>query len=151
MSNSAVKVETACERYLDWIADAKRSMSRLNADRDEMRSVMDGLKAVRYDREGGGSTMLHGDDAMAASIERLEEIDRRVADKARHYAEAVEDWLSIRVKLPSVEADALQLHYIDGQPWDVVASAINYSERNVYRVRIDALFDLYELLPPGWQ
>lgn len=151
VTHSTVKVETACERYLAWIADTKRGMRKAQRDRDEMRSVIDGIKAVRYDRDGAGVQQLHGDDRMVEIVTRLAEIDERMANRLEAYAFAMGEWSAISMQLPAIESEALELHYVDGMCWEDVAQRLAYSERNIYRIRLDALYDLYELLPQGWQ
>lgn len=146
-----VKVEEACERYLGWIAGAKRTMRRLNQDRAEMRRCIDGLKGVRYDRIGGSSYQANGDDSMAAIVSRLEELDFGIASAAKDYEEAIADWLETKSHLNSIHAEVLTMHYIEGMTWEAVALEVRYSERNIYRLRMDALLALYEVLPEGWQ
>lgn len=139
-------VETVCEGYLEGISDARRAIRRLEQDRAEMRAAIDAIRGVRYDRVGGSPTMEHGDDAMFATIERLEEIERTVVEKANAYAETLSDWLYVRSQMPQLHADVLTMHYVEGMTWEAVALEVRYSERNVYRLRWDALLSLYELL-----
>lgn len=140
------RVETVCESYLEGIADAKRAIRRLEQDRAEMRAAIDQIRGVRYDRQGGSATMEHGDDAMFATIQRLEDIEQSVLQKAAAYADAISDWLYVRSRIPQLHADVLTMHYIEGMTWETVASLASYSERNIYRLRWDALLSLYEQL-----
>lgn len=149
--SDVAKVETACESYLASVSDAKRAMRRLAQDRREMRECIDGLKGVRYDRQGGASAMEHGDDAMAAVVVRLEEIDEKIRSYSQTYADILSEWIYVKTLLPALHAEVLTMHYIEGMTWEAVALEVRYSERNIYRLRWDAMLSLYEVLPQGWQ
>lgn len=146
-----VHIETACKRYLKTVADARIKRDRLMRDREEMRETMDGLKAVRYDRDGGHAARLHGDDAVAEILSRLEAIDERIIEAAKECTEVMSEWLEVSDRMSGKSADMLSRHYIQGQTWEDIALLYAYSERHIYNLRTEAMFDLYDALPHGWR
>ena len=153
--SEAYEVEDACTRYLSYVADARRDVDRVEAKRAEMRENIDMLGAIRYDKVGHARGE-HGDDRIAAVVCQLEAIDASLVERMGAYAEAMAEWLRVTSDMDKLEVAVLERYYVVGKydntvTWEAVARELGYSERSMYYVRMNALYDLYERLPDGWR
>ena len=86
-------------------------------------------------------------DGIAALIEARE---RHAATIAVNEDEIQRAWLLCNPRV-SENRHVLWLYYIQGMPWKRVARAINKSERQVYRMQVDGITELYSAMPERWR
>lgn len=115
---------------------------------EQARAEMDGLKGVRYDRDGSAGTMMHGDDAVAALVERMDNaIVAWVASLDELEQERTRFTDACGALDPKLSA-LLTLRYLDGMPWADVADSMGYTEGYVRDdLNERALAALYDVMP----
>lgn len=134
-----------------WAKSIRKTSQRLMAREealDELRGRYDGLKATRYDSQGGGSPTT-GDDAMVRFISQLEEMTADWADALQEWAEEVREFEAALRRMDAQHDYVLTAHYLRGMTWDYIARVMSYSEVYVRKeVRTAALAALYDAMPP---
>lgn len=134
-----------------WAESVRKTMRRLEereAALDELRSRYDGLKAVRYDRQGGG-TRESGDEAMARFIEDLEYMRRNWADALQEWADEVREFEKALRRIDPSSDQLLTARYVRNMQWSEIAESMGYAESYVKgELKIRALSDLYDAMPP---
>lgn len=139
----------AAKEYADAIRSQRLSARALQACMADAISALDGLTAVRYDRESVQSSgMEHGDDAVAAKLADVEEATARYRAEKEEWQAMLVEFDRCTGELPSPERDLLRLRYAHAYPWHVVAGVLCYSE--VYArgaINRRALSLLYDVMP----
>lgn len=134
-----------------WAESVRKTMKRLmerEAALDELRSRYDGLKAVRYDRQGGG-TMMSGDEAMARFIEDLDYMRRNWSDALQEWRDEVSEFEKALRRIDGASDQLLTARYVRNKHWSEIADAMGYAESYVKgELKIRALSDLYDAMPP---
>lgn len=135
--------------WCDQIAFNYDRVARKEAKLDELQRIADGIKGVRYDRIGGGSGMEHGDDAMAARLQMVED-ERQGVEDARCYAmDNARDFdRALDAMRNQTHARLLSMHYEERQTWETIADELGYSESHArYYMHNAALLELYDNMP----
>lgn len=158
MVSDVMKVDDTCDKYLKEVKNAYRKLENIKAERDRIRSSIDGLKAVVYDKVGGSATMEHGDDAMFRSIEKLEEAELVLSIQADVCTDLISEWVEVSNSIDPEMLRIIDMHYFQGMTWEDIAKLedkdsckLPCSVRTVYRIRSDAMLSLYDAIPKGWQ
>lgn len=137
------------EAYLKRVRDLHHRRASLAAQVEEARDMLDGIKAVRYDGQGGGGSN-DPDGAMLPAIARLEASVKRfgagIAEIADLFAEATD---AIARLDDDVFRELLTVYYVQGETWQAVADSLGYGVDNVYKLRTRALLAFYDVMPHG--
>lgn len=140
------------ESYCEHVRGLKLRMESAKAAYEEARGASDGIKGIRYDKIGGCSVVVHGDDAMAATIERLAKTGDRMAESIAEWAREVEAFDALCAQLPSQSAYVLEMRYRNGASWGEIADRLRYSAEHVRgKLRNRALLELYAIMPLKWK
>ena len=109
------------KEYARLVQEAKE----LTAEREELRR---GLVC----RGGGVSPEDSGSiGRIVVQVEELDECLAGLVGQIQQRRQKLEKALGV---LPSLERQALRLHYINGLPWRQVAARLNYSESQIRRI-----------------
>lgn len=136
------------EAYCEHVRGLKLRMQSAQAAYEEARVASDGIKCVRYDKIGGCSVVVHGDDAIAATMERLAKAGDRMAESIADWAREVEAFDALCAQLPSQSAYVLEMRYRNGAGWGEIADRLRYSPAYVRgTIRSRALLELYQVMP----
>lgn len=136
------------ESYCEHVRGLRLRMESAKAAYEEARGASDGIKGIRYDKIGGGSVVVHGDDVMAATIERLAKTGDRMAESIAEWAREVEAFDALCAQLPSQSAYVLEMRYRNGASWGEIADRLRYSPAYVRgTIRSRALLELYQIMP----
>ena len=134
------------KRYLQRVRAVVHTVAMIRSEMDELAGMMDGLGAVRYDREP-----VHGhadDEGLLRRIERMdslraeyqEELDRNLqwqADAHAALSHVRQPWRAV-----------LTYRYLEGLTWSGVAEAVGYSEDHVRKdLHDNALVELFPHIP----
>lgn len=138
--------------YCNHIRGLKLRMDTAEANYRESLSTMDGLKAVRYDREGGSTYMAAGDDAIAATIERIRRSGDRMAEDINAWVGECEQFDMLCRRLTPQSSYLLSMRYRNGCKWEDVAERMHYAPEYVRTALKDrALLEMYSVLPMSWK
>lgn len=136
----------------EWLCHVRACVSEMRMVEDAYVSERcrdDMLGAVRYDREGGRSCLVHGDDSMMAHLLRLERMSDALDATSTLYADEVSVARSVFACLHSheVAGGVLEMHYIQRRTWGAIATMLDYSESHVKRIAYAATAECYPLMP----
>lgn len=107
----------------------------------------DGVKGVRYDKQGGG-TMEHGDDMTAAIVESWQEKVAVYEEKLSACNEKRETFFDACMKLDGLHCSLLVMYYYRGMSWEDVAKAICFSKSYIIKeLNRSALESLSNVMP----
>lgn len=140
------------DRWLAHVSEAVRRMATLREQYDAERETYDMLSAVRYGEKVSVSAPAHGDDRVAAHVERIASL---VDGMAQEYASYVETSVEARtvfagVTVPYGQA-VLSRRFLGLEQWDGIADAVGYSVRQVHRIADAAKLECYDLMPHVWR
>lgn len=125
------------KEYLMEIQRCKRAMETLGQRAEQLRTEMEGLKAITYDK----------DRVQVSPSNRMEELMPRLIEAEERYGKAIFKYHTMvqtrteqiynlgNEKLSSV----LAYRYIDGLKWEQIAVKMGYSYRNVIKLHGKAL------------
>ena len=131
---------------------SREAAARMRTEEAEAR--MDGLGAVRYDREGGKTYTAHGDDAMARAVAALNAARQRHEDAIVQCEAERSEFDAILANITPLYASLLTYRYEMCMSWEQVAEQPDISMTEDYvrgDLRRKALAELYPFLPPGWK
>ena len=132
--------------WLEKVRGMGARVSALEAEIEDLRARAEGLGAVDYTRERVSRSARS--DATAEAAQRLFDALERHADELTTWLEARMRARSCLDGLRDEEGRAVLVrHYFVGETWREVAGAMGLAESSVYRLRDDALCDLYDLMP----
>lgn len=132
----AARIVRACETAKNRLAELERGIGH--------------IRAVVYDRIGGKTSMLSGDDAVVEQVARIDAARERYIAAFTEYIEAAVEIDKTLARLDDERfALLLRLYYFDGHTWDEVAKRMAYTQRNVMLIRRKALLALFDLIPGG--
>lgn len=136
------------EEYARSVQRSRRGADNAADRLRECEEALDGLAAIRYDRDGGGSFQEHGDDRLFERLQSVEQAREHYADAFAGYIETVQEWDACLGKLADPRhIQVLTMRYVDGREWRDIAMKMQHSERMTYYVRIQALSSLYDKMP----
>lgn len=140
------------DRWLSHYHGLKAKELQLAKTIEQNRAELDGIKAVRYDKDGGGSTP--NDDAFVNQVARMDEINSRLESIREDTIRRRDAMESAIDALPDPTHSAiLRGHYINGEKWEMlcVMDETACSYRSMMRWRKAALESIYDLdlIPPA--
>lgn len=134
-----------------WAKSIRKTSQRLIAREealDELRGRYDGLKATRYDSQGGGSSPTTGDAKMVEFLAQMEEMESEWADALQEWCDEVMEFEHALRRIDPQHDYVLTAHYLRGMTWEEIAGVMKYSELYVRKeVRSAALAALYDAMP----
>ena len=140
------------DRWLSHYHGLKAKELQLAKTIEQNRAELDGIKAVRYDKDGGGSTP--NDDAFVNQVARMDEINSRLESIREDTIRRRDAMESAIDALPDPTHSAiLRGHYINRLRWEQLCAmdetATSY--RTMMRWRKAALESIYDLdlIPPA--
>lgn len=141
----------ASEAYCEHVRGLKLRMEAAKGCYREALAAADGIRAVRYDAAGKGLP-LHGDDAMAAAVQRIEAQGAAMAEAIAAWAADCEEFDAMCSKLSPTSSMLLILRYRNALRWREVAERMAYSSHYVRNdLHTAALAELYPELPLSWR
>lgn len=144
--------KTQAEAYCNHVRGLLHREETARDNLAEVEASLDGLGAVRYDREGGKTYVAHGDDAMSRAITRRIELRERYADAIVQLDVEAREFDAAISNITPLYADVLNKRYRLGMAWSEVAEAVNMTENYTMGLLKDkALNELYAYLPYGWK
>lgn len=139
------------EAYCEHVRGLKLRMESAQAAYEEARGAIDGIKGIAYDRIGGTFTA-HGDDAVAAAVQRLDGCGEKMAESIAEWAREAEAFDALCAQLPPQSAYVLEMRYRNGAGWGEIADRMRYSPAYVRgSLRNRALAELYPIMPLCWK
>lgn len=139
----------AAEQYALHIRSLKRKVDALEADVQEQRDSLTGLKAVIYS-DMPRSPNAYG-DAIPDGIAKLQEL---IVECVAQIAEWADEQITFRRAIEHMMGAHYTImldYYVKGMTWSAVADDIGYTERRVMDLRRDALLELYGTMPEEWR
>lgn len=134
--------------YLGDIAGRIREIDHCKERLSEIESQLD-IHGIEYS-EMPKSLNSYG-DAIPDGIAKLIEQRERHADTVAVNADEIDRAWSLCNPRKSENRQVLWLKYVQGMSWSKIANAIHRSERQVYRMRVDGIAELYDLMPERWK
>lgn len=149
---SELSVSTRMAYAKSWCEEVRSLYDARQRKADELRRLelsMDGLKGIRYDMDGGKASMEHGDDAVFATMERIDRARDALVAKENEVLDGIAEFTAA---LDSMENQAyarlLSMRYCDRYEWEDIAKRLCYSCDHVRGyMHIAALCDLYDTAP----
>jgi hypothetical protein len=139
-----------------WLREVQRCASALPVLSRSIKSQstsIDMLKSVRFDRIGGSTSQVNGDDAMFSHITRMQSelahLSSVFADKSATVTQA--ELVFANLTCHPRAGDVMQLRWIDGMQWDSVADEVGYAECWVRSIESDAELECFDLMPRGYR
>lgn len=135
-----------------WLKDVRRDAESLPGLRSAVAdegAAWDMLGCVRYDRIGGPSPAVEGDDSMVAHIARLHASMSRNRSLLAEHEASVATAVGVFARLtchPSA-GDIMRMRWVDGRGWDEVAADAGYSVAHAKAIETDAEAECYGLMP----
>lgn len=130
-------IAKTAKEFLRQYEYAERRIRRLEKEYEEERILIDAIKSTS-DNDG----MPHGNNISKPTEDRA----IRLADRHMKLVEARLEAIEIRQQVfdvidqvQGVEGDVLYEKYINLKPWEDVAKAVGYSERQVFNIHGNAL------------
>ena len=144
----------AAERWCKRVRQYRFAVEREEEACRALRERMDGIGAVRYDREGGRTYVAHGDDAMARAVASLNAARQRHEDAIVQCEAERKEFDAAISNITPLYASLLTYRYEMCMSWPQVAEQPDISMTEDYvrgDLRRKALAELYPFLPPGWK
>lgn len=136
------------ERWLKGVLGTRVKADALAEQVEQLERDRDGIKATRFDKQGGG-TCQDPTAKMDAAVQRLEEARGNLAEANEQMANAVSD-ASVRLARMEdpVQMRCLNLYYVSGpRTWQAVADMMCYSLGGMKKLRRRALVSAYDVMP----
>jgi len=135
-------------RWLEYVRACESTkasrIAAVNAAHDEY----DRLQGIRFDRQGGRSKMLNGDDGIAAFLSRMEELEQEMVEYSEEYSSVVSNARHVLHQMCDPIGECiLEGHYIQRHTWAYVADSVGYSEMQTRRIACGAMLECYETMP----
>ena len=144
--------EIQAEAYCNHVRGLANREAAAMMRKEEAEARIDGIGAVRYEREGGKTYVAHGDDAMSRAITRRIELRDRYADAISQLNVEAREFDAAISNITPLYADVLNMRYRLGMAWAEVAESVNMTENYTMGLLKDkALTELYAYLPRGWK
>lgn len=139
-----------------WCEEVRHLYDSRQRKADELMRLevsLDGLKGIRYDRDGSASAMEHGDDAVFSTIERIDKARDSLIAKENEILDGIMEYTSALDSMCNQSyARLLSMRYCDRMEWDDIAKRLCYSCDHVRGyMHIAALCDLYDVAPAQWR
>lgn len=140
------------KRYLGRVRATVHTVAMVRSEIAELESMLDGIGAVRYDRENVRSTP--DDEGLLRRIERMESLRAEYADELDANLQAQADAHRALAKVRQPWRALLTYRYLEGMTWADVTESLNalpgvaYSEDYIRKEMHDnALVELFPHIP----
>jgi len=122
----------------------QQDIDRLKLQIEEIESIMQSPKAIRYDKE---SVQASAENALERNVIRLEELKDKINELKIQKAEAkVKVERMIEQLQNELEKEVLLMHYVDLYSFRFIADDMGYSIQHIYRVHGEALRNANRIL-----
>ena len=130
------------KKYLMSVYKINRHIDCLLAEKERLKSIAEGVSAMRYDDIKVQSSHKEND-----SVIKLIELDKQINDEIDVFVDLRNEATALIEQLQSkVEQDVLKLRYICSMKWEDIADKMNYDVRSVYRIHGQALLSFDKVL-----
>lgn len=129
------------KQFLWGFRDAQRKYRQLLERINELEAVLTSI-SIDYSAERVQSTPAD----MADKIAKLSDLRTEYIEKAEEAVEKMEEICSVIDKVGGVQGEILHRRYIEGQRWEEIAVALNYTYRNVTYLHGKALLKVKDIL-----
>lgn len=144
--------KTQAEAYCNHVMGLAHRKETDYMNYEEALDSIDMLKAVRYDREGSGGGMQHGDDAIAAKIDELMRYGDAMLESIAAWTDEQQRFASMCRRMTPLYSRVLTSRYAKRMKWDEVAGELGMEPEYVRGdLKNKALVELYSLLPLSWK
>ena len=134
------------KRYLGRVRACIHTVKMLRSEIAELEQTMDGIGAVRYDREAMRSTP--DDEGLLRRIERMESLRAEFADELDRNLQAQADAHKALANVRQPWRAVLTYRYLEGMTWADVADAVGYSEVHCRtELHDNGLVELFPFVP----
>ena len=140
------------EEAATWLRRIQRKAMTVKRMVAELNSFIDatGIKGTDYSAVRVSSSPTP-DGVHELAVRHMELLERSQSAAIEYMAE-------LEVALDAIDSmedarhqEVLSAHYIQCKPWHRIASEMNYSERHIYTLRMDALDAIYDHMPPEFK
>lgn len=135
-----------------WAENVRATVGRLQqreAALNELISLYDGMRAQRYDRNGGKATPITGDEQMAALVSRLDAMREGWAQALSEWREEVSAFEYALRRIEPRYDQLLTARYLRGLKWADVAKELTLDEDYLRtHLATEALAALFDAMPP---
>lgn len=125
------------KEYLDHIKRCYQTMQALYDRLVEVRTKIEGLKAITYDRERVQVSPSNKTEELIAQLVDTE--DKLSKEVREHFDEVVEATKRIYSLDNERQIQVLEMRYIKGMRWQVIADELNIEYRSATRLHRKAL------------
>ena len=125
------------KEYLDHIKRCYQTMQALYDRLVEVRTKIEGLKAITYDRERVQVSPSNKTEELIAQLVDTE--DKLSKEVREHFDEVVEATKRIYSLDNERQIQVLEMRYIKGMRWQVIADELNIEYRSATRMHKKAL------------
>ena len=125
------------KEYLDHIKRCYQTMQALYDRLVEVRTKIEGLKAITYDRERVQVSPTNKTEELIAQLVDTE--DKLSKEVREHFDEVVEATKRIYSLDNERQIQVLEMRYIKGMRWQVIADELNIEYRSATRMHKKAL------------
>lgn len=148
MSEYSSWCATQAKPWCDSVMQAKRHADSLRETVDALREQYDGLKSVRYDREGGHVKTANGDDVVVELICVMENAIASFTEAQHEWVFVMEELSMCCEQLEGRYAQLIRLRYCCNYDWDTVSDKIGYDCSYARgQLHTEALAALYHVMP----
>lgn len=135
--------------YLEHVRALSCRTQALRAEVEAQRELADGVKAMRYGDGVGGCS---GDDRMAETVARLQELISGYCAELARYVDEQEAAHGCVVLMDRPEhAQAITAHYLLGRAWERVCVDMGYTWDGMMKLRRRAVTEFYDVMPIEWR
>ena len=133
---------------LEWLGQIKKLDELINAKLAERQRLIEIATDISPKMPNG---MPHSNTGMVSkklenAVVNLIELDRQINKIIDQYVDYKLEVVSVLEKLPAKEYGVLHRYYIRDMTWEQVAEDMNYSERQIMRIKEKALKNLEDVI-----
>lgn len=135
--------------YLEHVRALSCRTQALRAEVEAQRELADGVRAMRYGEPGAGRA---GDDRMAETVARLQDLMAGYCVELSGYvAEQQAAHGCVKLMERPEHAQAITAHYLLGRAWERVCVDMGYTWDGMMSLRRRAVIAFYDVMPAGWR
>ena len=138
----------AARAYVEHVRDLRLHEMAVSIELADAREGA--VRAQSLSRSPGGGAE-HGDDAVFALVERMQELQREWEADAAELASEREEFRRCLSQLPDPMHRAVLAMRANGGTWADIAGNIRYSRRQTLRFAESAYIALWSVMPEPWR
>lgn len=127
-------IETG-KKFIIKMRYLKKRIGLLQDQIEKLDNQASGVTAIRYDLD---KVQTSPENRIPAILAEILMKQNRLVDIIKKYQEMEE----ILISLDDEQERALRMHYLEGKDWKVIAIAMGYSEKHIYKIQREALDEL---------